>query len=134
MTPWMRLTLAFVLFCHAFIYIRIGATLPGAVKAWQDRSWLLGDRLTGAPLATLVMTMHVVAGVVILACAVAMGVAPGAPGWWPALAVAGAAQGLAAFVVFWDGRPAMFVEEGGIGAVVSGALLAAALVFPNAFR
>lgn len=134
MSTWLRLTLAFIVFCHAFIYIRIGAMLPGAVKAWQDRSWLLGDRLTGAPLATLIMAMHVVAGVVILACALAMGFAPGAPGWWPALAVAGATLGLAAFVVFWDGRVGMFVEEGGIGAVVSGVLLAAALLFPNAFR
>jgi hypothetical protein len=97
MSTWMRLTVAFVLLCHAFIYIRIGAMLPGAIKAWQDRSWLLGDRLTGAPLATVVMAM-------------------------------------AAFVVFWDGRPGMFVEEDGIGAVVSGMLLAATLLFPDAFR
>jgi hypothetical protein len=134
MSTWMRLALAFVIFCHAFIYIRVGATLPGAVKEWQGRSWLLGSRVSGASLATLVLVMHVMAGVLIMACALAMGLAPSAPGWWPALAVAGGALGIAAFAVFWDGQPRRLFEEGGIGAAVSAVLLATALLFPAAFR
>ena len=132
MRPWMRFVLAFVVFAHAFIYIRIGASLPAAVAAWRGRSWLLGGAVTGAPLATLVLVTHVGAGALLLACAIAIGFAPPAPGgWWPALPIAGAVLGIAAFAVFWDGHA--FVEEGGIGAVVSAILLLAAASFPALF-
>jgi hypothetical protein len=135
MSPMTRLALAFVVFCHAFIYVRIGSTLPGAVAGWRGRSWLLGDVVTGAPLATLVLSMHVFAGSLLLASALAMGLAPQVPaGWWPALPAAGSAIGIAAFAVFWDGRQGAFVEEGGIGAVVSALLLGVALSFPALFR
>ena len=130
-----RLALAFVIFCHAFIYVRIGSMLPGAVAGWRGRSWLLGGTVTGAPLATLILAMHVVAGMLLLGCATAVAFAPSVPGgWWPTLPIAGAALGIAAFAVFWDGRSGAFVEEGGVGALVSGLLLSAALLFPAAFR
>jgi hypothetical protein len=135
MRPWMRLALAAIVFGHAFIYIRIGAMLPGAVGGWRGRSWLLGGAVTGPPLAMLVMAMHVVAGALLLLSALAIGAAPSVPGgWWPALPAAGAALGIAAFAVFWDGRSGAFVEEGGIGAVVSGLLLLATLSFSTLFR
>ena len=133
MRPWMRLALAAIVFGHAFIYIRIGSMLPGAVAEWRGRSWLLGGTVTGAPLASLALATHVLAGALLLLCAVAIGFAPSLPGgWWPALPMAGAALGLAAFAVFWDGHA--FVEEGGIGAVVSGILLLVAALFPASFR
>ena len=135
MRPWMRLALAVVVFGHAFIYIRIGSMLPGAVAEWRGRSWLLGGAVTGPPLAMLALAMHVLAGALLLVTALAIGLAPTVPGgWWPALPAAGAALGLAAFAVFWDGQVGAFAEEGGIGAVVSGVLLLAALSFPALFR
>lgn len=135
MRPWMRLALAFVVFAHAFIYIRIGSRLPGAIAEWRGRSWLLGGAVTGAPLAMLVLAMHVLSGALLLVSALAIGLAPAVPGgWWPALPIAGAALGIAAFAVFWDGQVAAFAEEGGIGAVLSGMLVLAALSFPALFR
>jgi hypothetical protein len=129
----MRLALAMIVFGHAYIYIRIGSMLPAAVAEWRGRSWLLGGAVTGAPLASLALVAHVLAGALLLTCAVAIGFAPSLPGgWWPALPIAGAALGIAAFAVFWDGHA--FLEEGGIGAVVSGLLLLAAVLFPAAFR
>ena len=41
---------------------------------------------------------------------------------------------VAAFAVFWDGQVGAFAEEGGIGAILSGALLLVALSFPALFR
>jgi hypothetical protein len=129
----MRLALALIVFGHAFIYIRIGSLLPGAVAEWRGRSWLLGGAVTGPPLASLALVTHVLAGALLLTCALAIGLAPSLPGgWWPALPIAGGALGLLAFAVFWDGHA--FVEEGGIGAVISAALLVAAALFPASFR
>ena len=38
MTPWVRVLIAFVVFCHGFIYIRIGSVLPGPIKEWRGSS------------------------------------------------------------------------------------------------
>jgi hypothetical protein len=64
MTPWVRVLIAFVVFCHGFIYIRIGSVLPGPIKEWRGSSWLLGSTLTGDRLTTLVVGLHVIAGIV----------------------------------------------------------------------
>ena len=47
------LLIAFVLFCHGFIYIRIGSVLPGPIKEWTGSSWLLRSTVTGGQLTTL---------------------------------------------------------------------------------
>ena len=132
MRPWMRLALALIVFGHAFIYVRIGSMLPGAVAGWRGRSWLLGGTMAARPLASLSLVIHVLAGALLLICAIAIAVAPWiSGGWWPALPIAGSVLGLAAFAVFWDGHA--FVEQGGIGAVVSLLLLLGASLFPAAF-
>lgn len=134
MSPWVRYLIAFVVFCHGFIYIRIGSVLPGPVKAWKGSSWLLGSAVTGGPLTALVIGLHVIAGIATIGCALAIGFAPSVPQWWRPLAITGAAVGIAAFAVFWDGQPQLLFEEGAIGAVVSVILLATAMTFPAAFR
>jgi hypothetical protein len=133
MTPWARYLIAFVVFCHGFIYVRIGSVLPGPIKEWKGSSWLLGSVVIGEPLRMLVVGLHVLAGVATLACAVAIGFAPSIPGWWRPLALVGAAIGIAAFAVFWDGQARLLVQEGAIGAVISLILLVIALLFPHAF-
>jgi hypothetical protein len=55
------------------------------------------------------------------------------PGWWRPLAITGAAIGLVAFAVFWDGQTPLLFEEGVIGAVVSLVLLIGAIGFAGAF-
>jgi hypothetical protein len=75
-----------------------------------------------------------VAGAAILGCAAAIAVAPSAPGWWRPLAIVGAAIGLGAFVVSYDGQARLLVVEGAIGAVASLILLVTAIAIPEAFR
>lgn len=132
MTPWLRYLIAFVVFCHGFIYVRIGAVLPGPIKEWRGTSWLLRDAVTGDRLRALVVSLHMAAGIAILACAVAIAFAPSPSGWWRPLAIAGAAIGLLAFAAFWDGQTQLLAQEGAIGAIVSLLLLVGAIAFPRA--
>jgi hypothetical protein len=134
MLPWLRFLLAFLVFCHGFVYIRIGSVLPDPVQGWRGTSWLLGDTLTGNRLNATVIGLHVVAGIATLACAAAIVLAPTVPDWWRFLALASGLLGLAAFAVFWDGQVQLLFEEGALGALLSVALLLMAMAFPTAFR
>lgn len=131
MAPWLRYLIAFVVFAHGFVYVRIGSVLPGPIKAWRGRSWILSDTVTGDQLRRVVVSLHVAAGIALLACAVAIALAPSLPGWWRPLAITGAAIGLVAFSVFWDGQTRLLFEEGVIGAVVSLVLLIGAIALAS---
>jgi uncharacterized YccA/Bax inhibitor family protein len=39
MDPWLRYLIAFVVFCHGFIYVRIGSVLPAVF--WDGQTRLL---------------------------------------------------------------------------------------------
>jgi hypothetical protein len=130
----MQYAIAFVVFCHGFIYVRIGSALPGAIAEWSGGSWLLGGAVVDPRLTTLIVGLHVIAGIGTLATAVAMGLAPQFPGWWRPLAIGSAAIGIAAFAVFWDGQTQFLFQEGAIGAVISLTLLMGAMAFPGAFE
>jgi hypothetical protein len=132
MSPWIQYSIAFVVACHGFIYIPL-LFVPDMLKGWRGRSWLLGSAITGDRLKALAAALHVGAGVLILASALAIAFAPLAPGWWAPLSIVGSALGMAGFAVFWDGQTGRVVEEGGIGAALSVILLASAVAFPNAF-
>jgi hypothetical protein len=93
----------------------------------------LGSAVTDDRLRALVAGLHVFAGVATLACAAAIGFAPSFPGWWRSAGIAGAAVGIAAFTVFWDGQTQFLKQEGVIGAAVSLILLLSAVFFPPAF-
>jgi hypothetical protein len=134
MTTWVRVLIAFVVFCHGFIYIRIGSVLPGPIQEWSGSSWFLGSAVTSGQLRALAIGLHVIAGIATIACAFAIGFAPSVPHWWRRFAITGAAVGIAAFSVFWDGQIRLLFDEGVIGAIVSVILLATAIVFPAAFR
>jgi len=127
MTPWLRYLIAFVVFCHGFIYVGIGSTLPGPIKEWKGISWLLGSAVTDERLKALVVGLHVVAGIATLASALTIGFAPSIPGWWRPLAITGGAVGLVAFAVFWDGQTRLLFQEGAIGAIVSLIILVIAI-------
>jgi hypothetical protein len=133
MKPWLHYLIASVVFCHGFIYVRIGAVLPEPIPAWKGSSWLVGGAVTNDQLKGLVVALHVIAGIGIVACSLAMAFGGWAPGWWRPFAIGGAAVGIAAFAVFWDGQVDLLVEEGAIGAVVSLILLMSAVIFPSAF-
>ena len=133
METWLRYLIAFVVFAHGFIYVRIGSVLPGPIKGWRGTSWLLGDSFAGDQLRWLVVSLHVAAGIAMLACAAAIAVAPSLPGWWRPLAITGAAAGLVAFAVFFDGQTRLLFDEGVIGAGLSLMLLVGAIAFGGAF-
>jgi hypothetical protein len=134
MKPWMPYALAFLLFLHGFIYVRVGSMLPDPIKEWTGTSWLLGHAVSDRHLGTLAVGLHVVAGMALIACAAAIGVPWLVPGWWRPLAMIGGALGVAAFAVFWDGQTRLLVEEGALGALISLALLVGAIFLPLAFR
>lgn len=132
MTTWLRLLVAFIVFCHGFIYIRIGSVLPSPIKEWKRTSWLLGSAVMNARLPALVVALHVMAGIATVACALAIGLADSVPGWWRPLAMAGSVLGIAPFSVFWDGQSKLLFEEGAVGAILSMILLASGrLRFPR---
>jgi hypothetical protein len=134
MKPWMQYAIAFVVFCHGFVYVRIGSMLPEPVKGWKGTSWLLGDAIGLSELTTLSVALHVVAGIAFLACALAIGVPSLLSGWWRPLAVLGGAFGLVAFAVFWDGQMGLLFDEGVLGAVISLIGLVWAVTSPAAFE
>jgi hypothetical protein len=131
MPIWVRVLAAFVVFCHGFIYIRIGSVLPSPIKEWKGTSWLLGSAIMDGRLTALVVALHVMAGIAIVASALAIGFAALVPGWWRPLAVIGSVLGVGAFAVFWDGQTELLFKEGVAGAVLSMLFLAIALVFPS---
>ena len=134
MKPWLQYVIAFLVFCHGFVYVRIGSMLPAPVKGWTGHSWLLGDAISSPQLTTLSIWLHVIAGIATLASAAAIGLPSLLPGWWRPLATTGALLGIAAFAVFWDGQTTLLFEEGGLGALISLVILAGAVSFPTAFR
>jgi len=82
MKPWVQYLIAFSVFCHGFVYVRIGSMLPAPVKGWKESSWLLGDAITNPQLTKLIVALHVIAGIATLVCAIAIGVPSLLPGWW----------------------------------------------------
>jgi hypothetical protein len=134
MKPWVQYLIAFLVFCHGFVYVRIGSALPAPVKGWNGHSWLLGDAISNSQVIKLVVPLHVIAGIAILACAIAIGMPSLLPGWWRPLAVVGAVLGVVAFAVFWYGQSRLLFDEGGFGALISLILLVAAIAFPTAFE
>jgi hypothetical protein len=134
MKPWVHYLIAFIVFCHGFVYVRIGSMLPAPVKGWAGHSWLLGDAVNNPQLTRLVVPLHVIAGIAILASAIAIGMPSLLPGWWRPLAIVGAVLGMIAFAVFWDGQTRLLFDEGGLGALISLIILAGAIAFPTAFE
>ena len=133
MTPWLRYLIAFIIGAHGFTYIPFGLLVPRQMKQWRGTSRLLGRVLDPGQVRTAVPVLHVMAGVVILACAAAVALAPSAPGWWFPLAILGSVLGIAAFATFWDGQLRYIVAEGGVGLGASIVLLIGALALQAAF-
>ncbi len=132
MNRWLRYLIALVVGAHGFVYLRVEQFVPSQLQSWHG-SVLLGSVIGGDGVRTVLTVLDVSAGVVILACALAIAGTHRLPGWWRPLAIAGGLLGLAAFAVFVDGQARLIVEEGAIGAAVSLALLAGAIVSAGRF-
>lgn len=132
--PWLQYLIAFIIACHGISYILFGIIVSSRLQGWKGGSWILGGRVSGDRLKSVVLVPHVAAGALIIACGVAIGLAASLPGWWRPVAIVGAALGLAGFAAFLAGKPQLGVREGGIGAGISAILLVSAIVFAGAFR
>lgn len=96
----MRYLIAFIVGCHGFTCIPFGIPVPVRLKEWKGSSWFLGNALMGNRLKARVLVLHVMAGIVILACAVGIAFARSVPGLWRLIAIAGGILSLGAFAVF----------------------------------
>lgn len=132
MTPLLRYVLAFIVAAHGLTYIVGGILIPRGLKEWKRSSWLLRSAVTGDALYSLVMVIHVIAGIVIIACAVTVAFAPSMPGIWRPLAIVGAAIGILGFAIFWDGQVQLMAQEGFVGVILSVVMLICALAFGGA--
>lgn len=133
MYRWLRYLIALVVGAHGFVYLRVEQFVPSQLRDWQG-SLLLGGVIGSDGVKRLLAALDIGAGVTVIGCALAIAAAPRAPGWWRPLAIAGGLLGLAAFAAFVDGQVGLLVEEGGIGAAVSFALLASAIALGGASR
>ena len=133
MNRWLQYVIAFVIAFHGFAYLTFGMIGMREIKGWKGTSRLLGGILTADAVRTLVPPVFIIAGALIVGCAIAVIFTSLAPGWWRPLAILGSAIGIVGFAVFWDGQGKLFAQEGGIGLGASVVLLVAALVFPRAF-
>jgi hypothetical protein len=132
--PWLRDHVAPVISGHGFICAKFGpGGLPDAIKDWKGTSWLLGGAIAGDRLKKLARGFSLVAGSATLACGVALALAGSSPGPWRRLALFGAAFGIVAIAVFWDGQTERLVNQGVTGAAVGALLLLSAILFPRAF-
>ena len=84
MTPWLRYLIAFVVACHGFVFIGPGSPSE-RIKRRMRAPGLLGGTLTDGQCEALVVGLHVIAGIVTLACAAAIAFAPSIPGCSPHL-------------------------------------------------
>ena len=109
MTAWLRYLIAFVVGCHGFTNIPFGLLVPARLIEWQWRSRLLGGAVSGDRLNTLVRALHRGGGSRHSRLRSRHRGRPVGPGWWRPLAIVGAAIGLGAFVVFYDGQARLLV-------------------------
>lgn len=133
MSLWLRLLIACLVFGHGLVYARVGSMLPDAVNGWNGRSWMLGGSIVGERMTTIIIGLHLLAGLLLMASALAIVLSPLVADWWRPLAIMGSLAGIAAFALFWDGQVALLVEEGGPGALISAVILVVAWALPQTF-
>ncbi len=106
---------------------------PSISQGWRGSSAALGGVVSRDNLMDLTVGLWVLAGLGLLVAA-SMIVFPSlAPGIWRPLAVGAALVGAASFVVFFDGQTQLFVNQGGVGLIISLGIAAGASAFPQAF-
>ena len=93
---------------------------------------LLGSTVTGDALKSFTSVLWVISGIGFVCAGVAIVLVTRAPGWWRPIAMGAALIGMASFVVFWDGQTAEFVNQGGIGFMLSTAVFLGAVAIPDA--
>jgi hypothetical protein len=136
---WLQYLVAFMVACHGLVYLVFGAVsfsgagFPQVFQPWKGTSALLGGTFAGSSLRLLTEYLWLIAGIGLLAAGIAIGLASSLPRVWPPLAIGAGIIGMASFLIFWDGQVPQFANEGGIGMVISLAVISGAALFPSAF-
>ncbi len=102
-------------------------------QGWTGSSLLLGTALTSDALKSVTAWLWILAGIGLVAAATTIIFASLLPGVWRPLAVGASIAGVASFVVFYDGQAQQFVNEGGIGLIISLMIAASSLKLSHAF-
>ena len=95
---------------------------------WEGSSVLLGNIIPADALRSLTTVLWLIAGTGILFTGIAIALASRFPHLWRPSAIGATLVGILSFAVFWDGQGAQFVNQGGIGLVLSVGILAGAIV------
>lgn len=119
---------------HGLVYLATPLTglSERVFQGWTGTSILLGSALGSDVLRSLSAWFWILAGVGLMAAGGAIVFTSFVPGVWRPLAIGAAVVGVASFLIFWDGQIALFVNQGGIGLVISVVIAAAAFSFPKA--
>jgi len=129
----LRYLIAFVVSLHGLIYLVTPvSSLSSAVFAgWKGTSVLLGSLITGDALKWLTTGLWLIGGAGIVCACVAFVLMSRFPNLWRPMAIGATLVGMLSFIIFWDGQAAEFVNQGGIGMVLSAMILVGALTFPR---
>ena len=132
---WLSLAIAAFVGAHGLVYLIAPFTpmAPRISKGWRGSSAALGTHVPRGAIESLTSALWVVAGALLLISAAAIVFAAGAPWLWRPLAIGSSLVGVASFAVFYDGQSSLFVNQGGVGMLISLAIAAGAASFPAAF-
>ncbi len=116
---------------HGLVYLATPlTTLSQTVfQGWKGSSALLGSSLGADALKSVTTWMWIVAGVGLVAAAITIIFTSLLPGAWRPLAISASLIGVASFIVFYDGQTQLFVNQGGVGLVISLAIAGGASVY-----
>jgi len=132
MKAWTRYLLALAISVHGMIYVVTPlSSLSSTVFAgWKGSSALLGGLITGDELKSITTGLWLIAGAGLVCACVAFVLMPRFPHLWRPIAIGATLVGMMSFIFFWDGQAVEFVDQGGIGLVLSAAIFFGALGFP----
>jgi len=129
----LRYVLAFVVSLHGLIYLvtPVSSLSSTVFAGWKGTSALLGSLITGDALKWLTTGLWLIAGAGIVCACVAFVLMSRFPHLWRPVAIGATLVGMLSFIIFWDGQATEFVNQGGIGMVLSAMILVGALTFPR---
>jgi hypothetical protein len=132
MTVLARYLIALVICFHGLVYVIFALYSPylGSL-GWRGSSLLLGNSIVGQTLKMLTIDLWAVAGVGLIATGITIAFISFFRRFWRPLAIGASLVSILSLWVFWDGQQSSFSSQGGIGMIVSLAILTAAIVLPT---
>lgn len=135
MKTWLRYGIGLFIAAHGLVYFTTPFTSlsQSVFQEWAGSSALLGTFLTSNALKSVTTWLWILAGIGLVAAAATIIFISVLPGVWRPLAVGASIAGVASFIIFYDGQTQQFVNEGGVGLVISLAIAMGASKFSHVF-